>query len=176
MLNAREKVFESTKQVKTLTCPLGTLSSWSGCWLPAVVGTIAPLASPTNLHPRRDWPDLACRRLVRFLIGLDNKTPNIWSGKRGKSKERSIISCSCWYCHFTTIRDNFHGLCPLPTRWRLFIIISRESKWGTLKSAGTRDAQFLQKFTRFALIAVTSARPRVCKCPPPQIPVSQSPF
>ena len=30
----------------------------------------------------------------------------------------------------------------------------------------TRDAQFLQKFTRFALIAVTSARPRVCKCPP----------
>ena len=59
-------------------------------------------------------------------------------------------------------------------QWRLFIIISRESKWGTLKSTG--NPQFLQKFTRFALIAVTSARPRVCKCPPPQIPVSQSPF
>ena len=34
----------------------------------------------------------------------------------------------------------------------------------------------LQKFTRFALICVTSARPWVCKCPLPQIPVSQSPF
>ena len=47
---------------------------------------------------------------------------------------------------------------------------------GHSKTRETRDAQFLQKFTRFALIAVTSARPRVCKCPPPRIPVSQSPF
>ena len=30
--------------------------------------------------------------------------------------------------------------------------------------------------TRFALIGVGPARPRPCKCPPPQIPVSQSPF
>ena len=47
---------------------------------------------------------------------------------------------------------------------------------GHSKARETRDAQFLQKFTRFALITVTLARPRVCKCPPPQIPVSQSPF
>ena len=47
---------------------------------------------------------------------------------------------------------------------------------GHSKTRETRDAQFLRKFTRFALIAVTSARPRACKCPPPQIPVSQSPF
>ena len=47
---------------------------------------------------------------------------------------------------------------------------------GHSKARETRDAQFLQKFTWFALIAVTSARPRVCKCPPPRIPVSQSPF
>ena len=44
------------------------------------------------------------------------------------------------------------------------------------KTWETRDAQFLQKVTRFALIGVGPARPRVCKCPPPQIPVSQSPF
>ena len=44
------------------------------------------------------------------------------------------------------------------------------------KARETRDAQFLQKVTRFALIGVGPARPRPCKCPPPQIPVSQSPF
>ena len=47
---------------------------------------------------------------------------------------------------------------------------------GHSKAREIRDAQFLQKFTRFALIVVTLARPRVCKCPPPQIPVSKSPF
>ena len=47
---------------------------------------------------------------------------------------------------------------------------------GHSKARETRDAQFLQKFTRFALIAVTSNRPRVCKCPPPRVPVSQSTF
>ena len=47
---------------------------------------------------------------------------------------------------------------------------------GHSKARQTRDGQVLQKFARFALIAVTSARARVCKCPPPQIPVSQSPF
>ena len=47
---------------------------------------------------------------------------------------------------------------------------------GHSKARETRDGQFLQKFTRFALIAVTLAWLRVCKCPPPRIPVSQSPF
>ena len=37
---------------------------------------------------------------------------------------------------------------------------------GQSKARETRDAQFLQKCTRFALIAVTSTRLRVCKCPP----------
>ena len=59
------------------------------------------------------------------------------------------------------------------SQWRLFIFISRESKWGTLKSAGN---------PRCAVPAEShwsaSARPGrgPCKCPPPQIPVSQSPF
>ena len=47
---------------------------------------------------------------------------------------------------------------------------------GHWKAWETWDAQFLQKVTRFALIDVGAARPRVCKCPPSQIPVSQSPF
>ena len=47
---------------------------------------------------------------------------------------------------------------------------------GHSKARETRDAQLLQKVTRFALIGVGPARPRVCECPPPQIPVSQSPF
>ena len=47
---------------------------------------------------------------------------------------------------------------------------------GHSKARETRDAQFLQKVTRFALIGVGPARPRPCRCPPPQIPVSQSPF
>ena len=47
---------------------------------------------------------------------------------------------------------------------------------GHSKARETRDAQFMQKFVGFALIGVTPARSRVCKCPPPQIPVSQSPF
>ena len=47
---------------------------------------------------------------------------------------------------------------------------------GHSKARETRDAQFLQKVTRFALIGVGPARPRPCKCPPLQIPVSQSPF
>ena len=47
---------------------------------------------------------------------------------------------------------------------------------GHSKGRETRDAQFLQKVTRFALTGVGPARPRPCKCPPPQIPVSQSPF
>ena len=46
-------------------------------------------------------------------------------------------------------------------QWCLFIIISRASKWGTLKKAReTRDAQFLQKLvTLFALIGLGPARP-----------------
>ena len=47
---------------------------------------------------------------------------------------------------------------------------------GHSKARETRDGQFMHKFVGFALIGVTPARPRVCKCPPPQIPVSQSPF
>ena len=47
---------------------------------------------------------------------------------------------------------------------------------GHSKARETRNAQFLQKFTRFALIGRGPARPRVCKCPPPRIPLSQSPF
>ena len=47
---------------------------------------------------------------------------------------------------------------------------------GHSKARETRDAQFLQKFTRFALIGRGPARPRVCKCPPSRIPLSQSPF
>ena len=43
---------------------------------------------------------------------------------------------------------------------------------GHSKARETRDAQFMQKFVGFALIGVTPARPQVCKCPPPQIPVS----
>ena len=61
-------------------------------------------------------------------------------------------------------------------QWHLFMIILRASKWGTLKARETRDAQFMQKFTRFALIGLGPTRPLVCECPPPQIPVSQSPF
>ena len=38
---------------------------------------------------------------------------------------------------------------------------------GHSKARETRDAQFLQKVTRFALIGVGPARPRPCKCPPP---------
>ena len=37
---------------------------------------------------------------------------------------------------------------------------------GHSKARETRDAQFLQKVTRFALISVGPARPRPCKCPP----------
>ena len=47
---------------------------------------------------------------------------------------------------------------------------------GHSKAGETRDAQFMLKFVGFALISVTPARPGVCKCPPPQLPVSQSPF
>ena len=47
---------------------------------------------------------------------------------------------------------------------------------GHSKARETRDAQFLQKFTRFALIGRGPAQPRVCKCPPLRIPLSQSPF
>ena len=47
---------------------------------------------------------------------------------------------------------------------------------GHSKAQETPDAQFLQKVTRFALIGVGPTRPWVCTCPPPQIPVSQSPF
>ena len=47
---------------------------------------------------------------------------------------------------------------------------------GHSKARETRDAQFLQKVAWFALIGAGPARPRPCKCPPPQIPVSQSPF
>ena len=48
---------------------------------------------------------------------------------------------------------------------------------GHSKARETRDAQFLQKITRFALIGRGLARPRrVCKCPPLRIPLSQSPF
>ena len=47
---------------------------------------------------------------------------------------------------------------------------------GHSKAREPRDPQFLQQVTRFALIGVGPAWPRVCKCPPPQIPVSQSPF
>ena len=43
---------------------------------------------------------------------------------------------------------------------------------GHSKARETRDAQFLQKFTRFALISVTPTRPRVCKCPPPPASVT----
>ena len=47
---------------------------------------------------------------------------------------------------------------------------------GHSKARETRDAQFLQKFTRFALIGRGPARPRVCKCPLLRIPLSQSPI
>ena len=47
---------------------------------------------------------------------------------------------------------------------------------GHSKARETRDAPFLQKFTRFSLIGCGPAWPRVCKCPPPRIPLGQSPF
>ena len=51
-----------------------------------------------------------------------------------------------------------------------------QASGGHSKARETRDAQLMQKFTRFALLGLGPAQPRVCECPPPQIPVSQSPF
>ena len=110
-------------------------------------------------------------------IAIDNP---IDSGRMDKEKEGRSYYCS--FCVFYP--SNF-----VP----LNLTFPKQITWGMLKKknvgtprvvSGRRrphasyapGAQFLQKFTRFALIAVTSARPRVCKCPPPQIPVSQSPF
>ena len=63
------------------------------------------------------------------------------------------------------------------SEWRLYSSLFRaKASGGHSKAQETRDAQFMQKFVGFALIGVTPARPRVCKCPLPQIPVSQSPF
>ena len=58
----------------------------------------------------------------------------------------------------------------------IHLYFARKASGGHSKARETRDAQFLQKFTRFALIGRGPARPRVCKCPPPRIPLSQSPF
>ena len=51
-----------------------------------------------------------------------------------------------------------------------------QASGGHSKARETRDAPFMQKFTRFALLDLGPAQLRVCECPPPQIPVSQSPF
>ena len=47
---------------------------------------------------------------------------------------------------------------------------------GDTQKRGKPEMQFMKKFTRFALLGLGPAQLRVCKCPPPQIPVSQSPF
>ena len=51
-----------------------------------------------------------------------------------------------------------------------------QASGGHSKARETRDAEFMQKLIWFALIGLGRAQPRVCECPPPQIPVSQSPF
>ena len=51
-----------------------------------------------------------------------------------------------------------------------------QASGGHSKARETRDAQFMQKFTLFSLVGFGPAQPRVCECPPPQIPLSQSPF
>ena len=84
-----------------------------------------------------------------------------------------VVICYCLpsATAFTVIRNGIYCV----FEWRLFIIISRANKWGTLKSAGNP-----RRAVHAEIHSICTDRPRlrpqVCKCPPPQIPVSQSPF
>ena len=74
------------------------------------------------------------------------------------------------------IVDCRHACYKLWPIWVLFIFISRESKWGTLQSAGNPRCAVPAEIHSICTDRRGSARLRVCKCPPPRIPVSQSPF
>ena len=63
------------------------------------------------------------------------------------------------------------GDCPHWTNGVYSLLFRAKASGGHSKAREARDAQSLQKVTRFALIGVGPARPRPCKCPPPQIPV-----
>ena len=128
------------------------------------------------------------RQLPMFLSLLGVSRLRNWADPRGLRigsisevwnfkwwKEHGKLSlCVLSSTFLFGIEHGFFLFFFLETRqWRLFIFISRESKWGTLKSAGN---------PRCAVPAEShwsaSARPGrgPGKCPPPQIPVSQSPF
>ena len=60
--------------------------------------------------------------------------------------------------------------------WCLFIIISRESKWGTLKSAGNPRCAVPAEIHSICTDQCDSGPAAGLQVSPPQIPVSQSPF
>ena len=75
------------------------------------------------------------------------------------SRSRNNWFCSCiLHCHGSFVSINVSN--------DVYSSLFRaKASGGNSKARETRDAQFLQKFTRFALIAKTSARPQVWKCP-----------
>ena len=75
-----------------------------------------------------------------------------------------------WFSFFLSLRSwqGFNGLYSS--------LFRAQASGGHSKARETRDAQFMQKFTRFALLGLGPAQPRVCECPQPQIPVSQRNF
>ena len=53
---------------------------------------------------------------------------------------------------------------------------ARKQVGGTQKRGKPEMRSHMQNISRFALVSLGPAWPRVCKCPPPPIPVSQLPF